>query len=477
MKKSIPALLVLFIALSCNKNPDNKESASALKDEYVLKATIRSLPGKKIMITTLFGHNQTVIDSTDPDGAGNIVFKLSGKLPSGMYRIMLGKDTKAEFFGTQELYVDIIFNKENIQFSTDYYNTIDSMKIIKSDENMAFYKFIKTEHKSNLQLDILDQLVTFFPKSDDFYPKMKYQHNKLQNNILAVYRFVLAKYPSTLAARYIRSKILPVVSFELSSTEKNVYLKSHYFNNIDFADTMLLYTNLFASKSIDYIKLYHDPTLLKPDQNKEFIKAVDSIMLRAKKNDKVFNYIRGYLLSGFEKLENEEMLSYIVNKYPENNTCEDDKQTKNIKKRLEGSKKLAINSKAPEINIKDIKGKTVTLESVHSDYILIIFWASWCPHCQVTLPEIKKIYDSQKIKKFEVVAISIDTIKNEYLNFIEKGKYNWINCCDLKGWNSKAATDYFLYATPSMFLLNKNRNIVSKPVRIEELKAGLNLIK
>ena len=46
----------------------------------------------------------------------------------------------------------------------------------------------------------------------------------------------------------------------------------------------------------------------------------------------------------------------------------------------------------------------------------------------------------------------------------------WMNVCDLKGWDGKAATDYFIYATPTMFLVDKNRKLIAMPKTIEELK-------
>jgi hypothetical protein len=47
---------------------------------------------------------------------------------------------------------------------------------------------------------------------------------------------------------------------------------------------------------------------------------------------------------------------------------------------------------------------------------------------------------------------------------------NWINVSDLKGWNGNAVKDYFIYATPTMFLVDKYKKIISKPMNIEQVK-------
>jgi hypothetical protein len=45
-----------------------------------------------------------------------------------------------------------------------------------------------------------------------------------------------------------------------------------------------------------------------------------------------------------------------------------------------------------------------------------------------------------------------------------------MHVCDLKGWEGKAFTDYFIYATPTMFLIDKDRKVIGMPRTIEDLK-------
>ena len=85
------------------------------------------------------------------------------------------------------------------------------------------------------------------------------------------------------------------------------------------------------------------------------------------------------------------------------------------------------------------------------------------------LPEIKSIYDSQNTKKLEVVTFSMDTSKVALADFLKKGNYSWLNCSDLKGWNSQVADDYCIYATPTMFLFDKNKIIIGKPLTTKDL--------
>lgn len=87
------------------------------------------------------------------------------------------------------------------------------------------------------------------------------------------------------------------------------------------------------------------------------------------------------------------------------------------------------------------------------------------------LPNIYQLYKNQKDKQFEVLAISIDTSKTDWLNFVRTNKLEWLNVSDLKGWDGKAVLDYNIYATPTMFLVDRERKLIKVITEIEELKS------
>jgi peroxiredoxin len=102
--------------------------------------------------------------------------------------------------------------------------------------------------------------------------------------------------------------------------------------------------------------------------------------------------------------------------------------------------------------------------------ILILFYSVDCPHCQSMIPRLSDYLQSQKDKNIEVLAVSLDTDRNAWLNFIRNNKLTWINVNDPSGWGGATAADYYIYATPTMFLIDKDRKIISKPITIEELQ-------
>jgi len=77
------------------------------------------------------------------------------------------------------------------------------------------------------------------------------------------------------------------------------------------------------------------------------------------------------------------------------------------------------------------------------------------------------------------VAISLDTVPQMLETFIDikNIKNRWIHYSEFKGWNSNVVKLYNVYATPTMFLLDKDRKVVAKPISYNELTKVLIKLK
>ena len=49
------------------------------------------------------------------------------------------------------------------------------------------------------------------------------------------------------------------------------------------------------------------------------------------------------------------------------------------------------------------------------------------------------------------------------------GIFPFISICDYKKWDSQAAKDYYVFASPTMFLLDKNHKIILRPNSIKQI--------
>ncbi|MCX6169966.1 MAG: thioredoxin-like domain-containing protein [Ignavibacteriales bacterium] len=431
-------------------------------EAQTVSITIDGINTNNAVLFSLQGEKTFFIDSIKSTQINKFSYQfVPTQHHPGIYFLQFGNNRRINF----------IYDGEDVDISADVNSIPDSVAVNRSESNKLFYSFINLNKQYKTKTELLQLILARYPKDDDYYAATRNKFAQLQKQYLEFVNLISQKNPNNFIARYIRSSQLPVVDFTFPLEKQLVFLKSHALDKVDFKNSGLIYSDVFTNKTIEYLTYYRNPQLPKELLEKEFMIAVDSILNKAKINQLVYQHITEYMIDGFKKFGLEQTLDYIIQNYViKDDLCLDSKTESSIQRRIDQNKKLYVNAMAPNIILPDVDGKNVDLEKTTSDKLLIVYYASWCPHCKDLIPELNKFYNAQREKKFEVIAISLDEKKDDWLGFIKSNNLKWINVSDLKGWNSKAASDYYVYATPTMFLLDGARKILGKPLSIDELK-------
>lgn len=445
----------------------------AQQSSYTIKVSVKDLTKNKVFLTRLYKDSQEVIDSAKVGYGGQFTFHLTEQTPTGLFRIILGKTKSAQFYGKPPQTLDFIFNKQNVDLTSNFNYPVDSTfsVSVKDIENFYYYEYLHTKSDFDKKLGILNQTLLYYPNTDNFYNVLVKQFNSLQEKQIDYEQEIVKKYSSSYFTKLVKAQSFPKINPELSSKDQSQVIKNNYFKHEDFSDSLLMRSHVLSQKVLNFIQQYRNADLLPEEQEKEFIQAVDILIPIAEKGDPaVFQFVLDYIIHGFEKIKQENVLLHINEEYIEG-SCENDLLTEELKGKLENLKKTAVGEPAMEIKMNDINGKTVSLNDVNAEYTLLIFWASWCGHCVKTLPQYdilkqdfnKKQPTDSSSQRLEIFAFSIDTDSALWKSYIKENNLeNWIHCSELKGWDSKASRNYNIYATPTLFLLDRDKKIVAK---------------
>ena len=140
-----------------------------------------------------------------------------------------------------------------------------------------------------------------------------------------------------------------------------------------------------------------------------------------------------------------------------------------IESMISRMEKVQVGSVAPDFTLPDVDGNPVSLSSFRGKYVLVDFWAAWCPDCRKENPNIVAAWEKYKDKNFAVLGVSLDRKRDQWLAAIEKDNLTWTQISDLKYWDSEAAVLYCIRWIPMSFLIDPEGKIVAIGLEGEEL--------
>ncbi|EED35261.1 thioredoxin family protein [Luminiphilus syltensis NOR5-1B] len=106
------------------------------------------------------------------------------------------------------------------------------------------------------------------------------------------------------------------------------------------------------------------------------------------------------------------------------------------------------NSSATTIGSEDLSGKVVYID----------FWASWCGPCRLSLPALDALYRELKDQGFEALAISVDVVEEDALDFFERYPISYPAVIDKSG---DVAKRFAVNGMPSGYLVDRDGRVVS----------------
>ena len=116
-------------------------------------------------------------------------------------------------------------------------------------------------------------------------------------------------------------------------------------------------------------------------------------------------------------------------------------------------------------------GEYMTWNNKIGKCILINYWASWNPQSIAARDSLKASLALIPKGKLKVFNVSLDYDRSTWLKHCKPDTENWIEICDLKGWESPLIKQNNILSLPSNILINNRRKILERNIYGKTLAA------
>lgn len=114
--------------------------------------------------------------------------------------------------------------------------------------------------------------------------------------------------------------------------------------------------------------------------------------------------------------------------------------------------------KAPAFSLTSLDGRAISLEQMRGKVVLLDFWATWCPPCVISAPELEKLADAYEGRPVVVISVSLDERRDAVELFVERMGIS--NVVAMAG-RSNIDTAYGVSALPMFVLIDPRGYVVN----------------
>jgi peroxiredoxin len=144
-------------------------------------------------------------------------------------------------------------------------------------------------------------------------------------------------------------------------------------------------------------------------------------------------------------------------------------QGKDLAAQIKDMSQYVVGGTAPNFTSTTPQGKKLSLYSLRGHILLIDFWASWCGPCLREMPNVKSIYAKYHSKGLEILGVSLDRQKDQWVKAIKDKGLTWHHVSSLMEFSDPIARQFHVTAIPRMFILDQNGKIIAQDLRGEAL--------
>ncbi|MBU6159407.1 MAG: TlpA family protein disulfide reductase [Bacteroidetes bacterium] len=422
-------------------------------------------PNQPIRLEGFNGLKTYVISQTNTDEKGNFLLNYS-KADYGVGYLM-GADNKPLF---------VILSGEEAVLKGNALNDVASLKVVKGQENLWFEEYAQSHPRREQALSAWIYLEKIY-RFDSLFSIHQTPNSAIQaekKRIREEDSAFLDQLPKNSYVSWFlpTRKLVSSVSTIAQYRPEEIPAAFAVFRAMDYTDNLLYKSGLFKDAIESHFWLIENSGRSLDSVFIEMKISIDAMMDKLVKDNQKLNEVTNYLFDLLERHSLFQASEYLAIKTLNLSGCS---LNSDLAKQLETYRAMKKGNTAPDLlfnaTLKAPRFQSNALpkklSQLNSTYTLVVFGASWCPKCSEELPEIAKLYDKWKGQGVEVVFVSLDETKSSFDQFTKD--FPFISVCDFKKWESPYAKDYYVFGTPTLYLLDAKREILLRPNSVKQM--------
>ncbi|MCX6246454.1 MAG: TlpA disulfide reductase family protein [Bacteroidetes bacterium] len=399
------------------------------------------------------GRDFEVVKGMMTKGRGTI--DIDDSVGPGRYSLFFDKGSLRE--------LKFIYTKESISLEPKITPGGNNLMVKGNGETPVYYSFRTRLDSLYSRISQYRRMLNAFSDEKRFYDiTMNFMKRDLEK-VDSLYSLLDLEYKSSLFIHFLKASRFWLPDFTLGPVSQRQELLDHFFTWFNPLDSLLLQSSEYRSKVEEYFVISENADSKSPVENLKI--AIDRFMEKVQSSEPVTEATGSLMRSWLNRQGYDDVAEYLDVKYL-SQQCRAGSDI-NLNIRLEAYKRLAIGHVAPDISWSNGGKDTLRLSMIEAEHTLVIFWATWCPHCREILPQIFGFLSTRPDVK--VVAIGLDEETKSWEAAIERFP-GWYSIQAPEKWENRWAKLYGVSGTPTFFLLDKEHKIIGKPRNPEELK-------
>jgi len=485
MKGTIELIALMALGSVTPLNSTRAQSDASEKEivDYSIDVTVEGLNNDTVYLAHYYGNKLYYSDTTVTDGLGNLSFSGRPYERCGKHAIVIPGPKYFEFMAVTE----------DVKIRTKASDPSRFVEVLESEENRIFYDFLGFIQDRRKLAIPHESVLGDSTATKEALDAARQVLTSLGEQVGLEQKRILKEYPEYLFAKYLNMVIepeIPEVPGNIVNEQDLQYrwYRNHYWDRVDFSDPRLVHDGSFHQILDTYW------TRVLPQMPDSMVIEAERLISKVEGNDEMFKYITHYITFNSESSQvmcMDKVFVHMIDTYYSTGKAVwmDDAKIQKVVDRANELRDSQCGNVIPNIILPGLDQKTwVSLHDVEAKYTAVLIWESTCGHCKKEMPIYKELYEEWAPKGLEIFAIGNDFEPEPWQKFVnEKGYTDWINVSDnplinaqdsasvliysgittLKSLNFRTTFDVF--ATPKVFLLDKNKKIVAKQIGAEQM--------